>query len=143
MRTYLGICVILVIVDCSPRVVDILVHSGPCTAAPEGIRFEFEQPLYRKRRTLSIRTTLEIVNWKPEPPWNTIRLPDGRRVAVAAELEAENGTIFRSTSIAYAGDLVLRFTPPPPRNLAIKAVTLRADITLRCRDVRWFEFNAL
>ncbi len=142
MRRYLSIGALMVLVGCSPKIVDIVVHNGPCTIVPEGVRFQFERPIYRKRSTLSIRTTLEI-DWKPEPPWKTIRLPDGRHVAVDAKLEAEDGTIFKSTSIASAGDLVLRFASPPPRDLAIKAVTLRADVPLRGRNVRWYEFNAL
>lgn len=142
MRRLLSKVLLLAMVGCSPGIVDIVVHSGPYTIVPEGVRFELEQSLHRKRRTLSIITTLEV-DWRPEPPWKTIKLSDGSHVEVVAELEAEDGTIFRSTVVGLADGLDLRFVPPPPKDVAIKYVTLRADVPLRGRDLRWYEFNAL
>ncbi|MCP4549436.1 MAG: hypothetical protein GY835_23520 [bacterium] len=143
MRELLGIALLLATTGCSPRVIDIVVHSGSYTIVPEGIRFELEQPLYRKRRALSIMTAVDV-EWRPESPWKTIKLSDGRNVAVVAELEASDGTIFRSTVVGCANNLLdLRFKPPPPKEVPIKYITLRADVPLRGRNVRWYEFNAL
>lgn len=127
---------------CWGRVSDVTIYSGEFLTGPEGVRFDFEQPLQRTRKALSIRVVIEG-EWEPEPPWKTILMKDGRRIRITASLVASDGRIFDSALVGRAGGLDLRFSPPPPRDVSIIAVILKTDLPILCHEVIWHEFNPI
>ena len=124
------------------RVNDVIIFSGEFLSVPEGARFDFEQSLQRTKEALSIRVGIEG-EWEPEPPWDTILMQDGRRIRISASLVATDGRIFESAVAGRADGLDLRFLPPPPRDVSIIAFVLKTDLPIRCRDVKWHEFNPI
>ncbi len=127
---------------CWGRVIDVTIHSGEFLIGPEGIRFDFEQPLQRSRKALSILVVVDG-EWEPEPPWKTILMKDGRRITISASLVASDGRVFHSALVGRAGGLDLRFQPPPARDVSIIAVILKTDAPLLCHEVKWCEFNPI
>ena len=127
---------------CLGSVNDMTIFSGEFLTGPEGVRFDFEQPLQRTREALSIRVDIDG-EWEPEPPWDTILMQDGRRIRISASLVATDGRVFDSALIGSAGGLDLRFLPPPPRDVSIIAFILKTDLPIRCRDVKWHEYNPI
>ena len=115
---------------------------GEVVLGPEGIRFDFKRPLQRTKEALSIRLNIDS-GWEPEPPWDSIRMQDGRRIKITASLVSTGGKVFDSNLVGRADGVDLRFIPPPPRDVQIIALILKSDLPLRCHSARWYEYNPL
>lgn len=127
---------------CFAKPSETLISSISCLIDSKGVEYNLEQPLKRKFNSGSIRIEL-MQSWEPLPPWNSIKLNDGRLAKVTVALLSEDGRTFISAILGSAdGMLNARFDPEIPKEASIKKIKITSDVPLICKRIVWYDFNA-
>jgi hypothetical protein len=127
---------------CFSKHSEIVISSVSFVIDSKGVEFNLEQPLKRKFNSGTVRMELTHA-WRPLPPWTSIQLSDGSLAKVKVALLSEDGRTFMSAILGSAGGMLnARFEPEIPKEASIKKVKITSDVSLMCKRMVWYDFNA-
>jgi len=119
-----------------------VIDKTPFIIDDKGVIFQCNPPLVRRYNTATVRIGLKK-DWRPEPPWNSIKFSDGTRVYVKCFLTGSNDKVYESNCLGMAGgELDIRFDPPVPKKIGITQVKIITDAIIECTYVAWYDFQA-
>lgn len=121
---------------------EFVISSQRFILGEKGKEFKCNPALTRTRNSASIRFWIKE-DWTPEPPWEKIKLNDGRMVSIIVKVNCKSGKVYKANIIGSAGGSVnARFEPEIPKEEEIVNIMLESSSEITVEKVTWCDYDS-
>jgi hypothetical protein len=141
IRTFIIVTATILVACIFQPAIDHVIYDEPFIINTQGVVFECESTLRRKRESAAIY--LYSVDSCRFIDVNEFKCSDGTNGNIEISLIDSKGRIITAQHYGNAGDSLAGYFSSLPKNKKIKYVKISSSIALRARGIIWHQFNPI